>query len=328
MTTLLEVPGNPAPTGAVVERIEAADGVGLRVARWPAREMPSRGTVFVFQGRAEFIEKYFETIGELLGRGYAVVALDWRGQGLSDRLAADPRLGHVRHFADYFLDIDALVRSIARPACPPPWFALAHSMGGAISIAAAHAGRLPAERLVCSAPMIGIHRVPRGGQLLAEALTLLGRGAQYIPGGGATSIMTKPFAGNPLTRDEGRYARNGRIAADHPRLAIGDPSVRWVREALRLTARFEAQRHAIEVPTPLLLVAAGADTVVSTAAIEGYGARSRTGPALVIAGARHELLQETDAVRAEFWAAFDAFIPGSQARVAQGGLAPLVLRNG
>ena len=33
--------------------------------------------------------------------------------------------------------------------------------------------------------------------------------------------------------------------------------------------------------------------------------------AIVIPGARHEILMEREAIREQFWAAFDAFIPGS-----------------
>ena len=32
---------------------------------------------------------------------------------------------------------------------------------------------------------------------------------------------------------------------------------------------------------------------------------------IVIPGARHEILMERDAIREQFWAAFDAFIPGT-----------------
>jgi lysophospholipase len=34
---------------------------------------------------------------------------------------------------------------------------------------------------------------------------------------------------------------------------------------------------------------------------------------VVIVGAQHELMMERDAFREQFWAAFDAFIPGSRA---------------
>jgi alpha-beta hydrolase superfamily lysophospholipase len=54
--------------------------VTLRYARWAARGAP-QGTVCVFTGRSEAIEKYFETIADLLARGFAVAAMDWRGQG-------------------------------------------------------------------------------------------------------------------------------------------------------------------------------------------------------------------------------------------------------
>jgi len=52
-----------------------------------------KGTVCVFGGRGEFIEKYFETIGELRRRGFAVATMDWRGQGRSSRQLPDARKG-------------------------------------------------------------------------------------------------------------------------------------------------------------------------------------------------------------------------------------------
>jgi lysophospholipase len=37
----------------------------------------------------------------------------------------------------------------------------------------------------------------------------------------------------------------------------------------------------------------------------------RAGSHLVIAGSKHEILQEQDRYRGQFWAAFDAFVPGT-----------------
>ena len=72
---LVEIPGNPAPPGAVLHELAAADGVTLRAAVWPSRAQAPRGTMVVCTGRTEFIEKYFEFIGEVLARGYAAVAI-------------------------------------------------------------------------------------------------------------------------------------------------------------------------------------------------------------------------------------------------------------
>ena len=37
----------------------------------------------------------------------------------------------------------------------------------------------------------------------------------------------------------------------------------------------------------------------------------RVGSYLMIPGARHEILMETNRIRDEFWAAFDVFVPGT-----------------
>src|SRR4029077_21241574 len=90
----------------------------------------------------------------LRSRGFAVAMFDWRGQGLSDRALFDPRKGHVRSFAEYDLDLETFVKEVMLPDCPPPHFALAHSMGAAILIRAARNGRRWFDGGVLSAPML------------------------------------------------------------------------------------------------------------------------------------------------------------------------------
>ena len=80
---LVSIPANPVPDNVVTGTIKTPDGVSLRFARW-APPPGRKGTVVVLQGRAEFIEKYFETVRDLRARGFAVATFDWRGQGLSD----------------------------------------------------------------------------------------------------------------------------------------------------------------------------------------------------------------------------------------------------
>jgi lysophospholipase len=63
---------------------------------------------------------------------------------------------------------------------------------------------------------------------------------------------------------------------------------------------------------PLLLIAAGRDEIVSTPAIENFAMHLRAGSHLIIPGSRHEIIMEQDRYRAQFWAAFDAFIPGTR----------------
>jgi lysophospholipase len=310
---LLQTPDNPFPSKPTVTEVKAGDGVALRVAHWRPTERRVRGTVCILQGRAEFIERYFETVIDLRRRGFAVVAFDWRGQGGSGREIDNPKKGHVRDFSRYRLDLEAIRAQVLEPLMPKPHFALAHSMGGAIALWAAREGWLPFERLVATAPMIELClvRVTRMTRTSARLLRWLGFGKSFIPGGGETSLATKPFEGNRLTSDARRYARNAALATAMGEGAIGDPTITWTDAAFRLMGRLQDPRFALAVRTPTLIVAAGADPICATPAIERFAARLKAGHAIVLPGSRHEILMENDVIRSEFWAAFDAFVPGT-----------------
>ena len=310
---LIVTPDNPAPPGGVTSNLRAVDGMNLRVARWHPEGAPV-GTVVICQGRAEFIEKYFETIGELLERRLVVVAFDWRGQGLSGRELDNSRKGHIDDFSLYERDLEAVAGQVLEPFCPRPWFALGHSMGGAILLEQARAGRSPFERLALIGPMIDIHglRFPRAARLFAEILDTLGLGGAFIPGGRSASALTLPFEGNRLTSDPRRYRRNADIAAAAPGLAIGDPTIGWINAAFRMIKQFADAEYPRRVLTPTLVFASGADQVVDKRAVERFATRLKAGRYLEIPRVRHEILMERDIFRAQFWAAFDAYIPGAR----------------
>jgi len=309
---LISIPANPVPEGATVGTLKTTDGVMLRFARWeppPGR----KGTLCVFPGRAEFIEKYFEVVRDARARGFAVAMIDWRGQGLSERALGNARKGHVYDFAEYDRDLEAFVKEVVLPDCPPPLFALGHSMGAAVLLRSAYQGRRWFDRIVLSGPMIHLAGAAGSGFARASAqfMRLIGLGSQYVPGGGGTAINTLPFPGNNLTSDPVRYARTVAILEAEPSLGIGSPTVTWLDAAFKAMNEFADPNYASRLRQPLLLVAAGQDRVVSTPAIGAFAVRLRAGSHLVIPGARHELLMEQDRYREQFWAAFDAFVPGS-----------------
>lgn len=310
-------PDYPVPGHGKVWFAATRDGARLRFASWRPTARPVRGAVVLVQGRAEFIERYSETIAELRRRGFHVLAFDWRGQGGSQRFVRRQRKGHVGRLRHYEDDL-ALAMAQMRETLPGPYFVLAHSMGAALCLDAARRGALPVSRLVALAPMLGLSLVdrPEAARRLASLLFWLGFGKSFVPGGGDTAIATKPFEGNRLTGDPVRYARNAALSAQARHLSVGDPTIGWVHAAFRLMARLGAPSAATEIRVPTLIVAAGQDPVVSTPAIERFAARLKTGQALVLAGARHEILMESDAIRSRFWAAFDAFVPGEDNRPA------------
>jgi lysophospholipase len=286
--TLVSIPANPVPDNVVSGTLKTPDGVSLRFARW-APPPGRKGTVCLFQGRSDFIEKYYETVRDLRARGFAVATLDWRGQGLSDRALRNRRKGYVRSFAQYQIDLEAFINEVVLPDCPPPIFALAQSMGGTILLRAAHAGCRWFDRIVLLSPMISLPGMRRlaATRMLVRSMRLMGLGTSYVPGGDATAMMMKPFAGNLLTSDPVRYARNAAVLEAEPALAIGWPTVAWTDSAFRIMGD------------------------MSEPAIDDFAVRLRAGSHLVVPGARHELLMEQDRFRLQALAAFDAFVPGS-----------------
>ena len=216
-------------------------------------------------------------------------------------------------YPEYDLDLETFVREIVLPDCPPPLFALGHSMGAAMLIRAAQKGRRWFDRVVLCAPMIGL--AGRAGSGFAggsaRTLRLFGLGRSYVPGGRSTPVASLPFVGNVLSSDPVRYARTAAIVEAEPTLGLGSPTVAWIDSAYAAMRDFAEPQYPERIRQPILIVAAGQDDVVSTPLTGRFATRLRVGSHLVIAGARHEILMEQDRHRTQFWAAFDAFVPGT-----------------
>jgi lysophospholipase len=220
--------------------------------------------------------------------------------------------GHVRDFADYEEDLSHFMKGVVLPDCPMPYYALAHSMAGAVLFNAATKRGNWFSRMVMTAPMVELMGLPMSQGLcarFADAATLFGLGRLSVPGK-AEQWNSDVFEGNPLTSDRERFFRNAGVLQAAPQLAVGPPTIGWLNAAFEAMARLKDEKYAPRIRIPSLLVAAGDDQVVSSKAIEDLASRLRAGSQIVLRGARHEILQERDSIREQFWAAFDAFVPG------------------
>jgi lysophospholipase len=311
---LVATPKNPIPLGVSVGVLKGKGGVPLRYARWRSALKERHGTVCIFPGRSEFIEKYFEVVGELRRRGFAVAVLDWRGQGGSGRLMRNSLKGHVKSFNDYEDDVTRFMNEVALPDCPPPYYALAHSMGGTVLLKAATMRGCWFSRMVLTAPMLeiaGLPMPPAAVSGITTGLSLCGLGRIAVPGGMKEYVANQTFEANPLTGDHERFMRNLSVANAAPGLAVGAPTIGWLRGALSAMAALNSDRFPDRLRVPVLMLAAGDDRIVSSKAIELFADRLKVGTQILLRGSRHEILQERDLIREQFWAAFDAFVPGA-----------------
>lgn len=287
------------PPGGRAFWLATADGVRIRAALWP--RAGAKGTVLLLPGRTEYIEKYGRAAADLAQRGYATVSVDVRGQGLADRALPDRMAGHVGDFADYQHDIDAVMALMDRLDLPGPRFLMTHSMGGCIGLRALARG-LQVQAAVFSSPMWGISMAAwmrPVAQAISTASAWFNLSHRYAPGtGGRTYVLEVPFEGNVLTTDPDMWAYMQRQVATHPELALGGPSLGWLKAAL---AECQALSQMESPACPAVCSLGLAEKVVDTAPVHLRMARWPGGRLDLYPGAEHEVLMETPAARRQFY---------------------------
>ncbi|MGP9789810.1 alpha/beta fold hydrolase [Roseinatronobacter sp. NSM] len=286
-----------APAGGRVVWGHAEDGTRLRLALWPPGP---RGMVAIFPGRTEMVEKYGRVISDLAARGYGAAVIDWRGQGLSDRMAGTPLLGDIPDFAHFQRDVAVLRDLLDTHAPDAPRFVLAHSMGGCIALRALLNG-FAARAVSFSAPMWGL---PLTGALrrtitaLRPALGLSRLDLREVPGAGIEfRLWENPFDNNDLTSDRATYDWMQHQVQSCPVLRLGAPSLRWLLAALVETTALAT------LPAPAIAAYCGLGTrerIVSGDAIETRMSAWPNGRLDMFEGALHELLMEQPKTRADF----------------------------
>ena len=302
--------GNKAPDNIQCVEVVASDGVRLRAAY--AIPKNPKGTVLIFGGRAEFIERYFETMSDLMRLGYGVATFDWRGQGGSQRLLIDSNLGYINSFADYDSDIDAVYTRVLVAQCPKPFYGLAHSTGGHMMLRALR-GKKWLERAVITSPLLGLNfgAWPASiARLLATVATHTGFGKAPILGSSSQTLKDLPFAGNVLTSDRRRWDRDAATLVAHPELGTGAPTYSWVNATLNSIDELQKWPITQGPSCPTLIVMAGLDRLVSNTGTKAFLERAPGFSAITIADSQHEIMNEKPEIRERFLAAFGAFISG------------------
>ncbi len=287
-----DIAGNPH---GICHWLTCVDGVRIRVGHWPAEN--AKGTVLIFPGRTEYIEKYARTATDLTARGFASVTIDWRGQGIADRLLDNRAIGHVDVFEDYQLDVMAMLAHVKKLDLPEPYFLLAHSMGGCIGLRALYDG-LPVKAAAFSAPMWGIKMSPALRPIawgLSSVSKPLGFSGIFAPGQHAeTYVLRADAQDNTLTSDISSFDILKNQLTAHPDLALGGPSLHWLNESLR------EMRHLAQRPSPNLpcITFLGTDEViVDPDRIYERMNRWPQGDLVVLENGRHEVLMERPDLR-------------------------------
>ncbi|MGQ0676755.1 MAG: alpha/beta fold hydrolase [Rhodospirillales bacterium] len=301
----------PAPPGLQAYRLNAPMGGTVRFAHWRPPHPPGVGAALVLPGLGEFVEKYHETVQDLLDRGWSVFVLDWFGQGLSTRALANRQKVHVPDFRRYLSDLDKLVETALPPHSDMPRLLLAHSMGGHLALRHLFEHPRSFDVAVLSSPMVDLDYGPLPRLLArgqAEAACALGLGRNYLFGAGDYDPKRARFQGNRLTHDRRRFFDQHAWIARRPKLAVGGPTFAWLRAAQHSIRATERRGFGRGVKIPVLVMAAEQERRVSVAATQRLARAIPNAAYIGIADARHEILMETDEIRALFWQRVDGFL--------------------
>ncbi|MES2473444.1 MAG: alpha/beta hydrolase [Pseudomonadota bacterium] len=290
-----------------------AVGADLRAARFdPDPSVARKGVCVLLNGQTEFIEKYFEVIDELRGRGFAVATMDWRGQGGSGRLLSDDhRKSFIGSFDEYDQDLETLLNWIVTPLLNPGEkpVALAHSMGAHNLLRALVKNPARFAWVVLNAPMIAISL--RGQrQIIVNAVTAFevwrGNRAGWVWGMEARDPHNVSFATQMVTSDPQRFERTQMLLRENPDLRLAGATWGWLAAALASMKWLRGQAR--NITTPMLVVGAGEDRICLTPEAKAFAQAAPNADFVEIAGAGHEILMEKNVLRAKFWDAFDGFV--------------------
>lgn len=223
----------------------------------------------------------------------------------------------MRDFSEYDADLRAFMEQVVSPEATAPPIALAHSMGAHILLRALH--RAPEEfaAAVMTAPLLRA-RTRGYSRRLVRTITLAhartGFGNRWVWGMQDRDPLRILFQDNLVTSDRERFARVRVFLAEHPGIRLAGPTWRWLEAAYRSMAQMEEPGFAEAIATPCLLLGAGRDRIVETAAISDFARRLPDGRYVEIPEAEHEIMMENDSIREKFWHEFDNFVEAYKPR--------------
>ena len=257
------------------------------------------GSVAISSGRIEAYVKYKELVFELFQAGYSVFIHDHRGQGLSGRMTDNPHQGYVEDFDDFVDDFKTFYETVISPHSNTVPKLICHSMGSAIG--ALYTLKYPEDfaKVVFCAPMFGLRPALPGwvGNLLVSSHKLFNKLTSKSPlyFWGQSDFKPEPFETNELTQSQVRYEIFLEEYKAEPKVQLGGVTGQWLGAAVKVID--EIQRRAGEINLPVLLLQAGADTIVDNGGQDKVFAGLKNAEKWYVEGARHEILVEAEKYR-------------------------------
>ena len=303
----LELENYKAPAGIKSIYIEMDDGIKIRVCYWLSKEKNNSGTILLQQGHNEFIEKYFETIDEFQKRGYAVIAFDWRGQGMSGRMIKETEKSYIKNFERHDKDFDEILKFVEIKKFPIPYIGIGHSMGGCLMLSAFYRHPKKLRVGILSAPMLGFKN--EGFLKAASSLmNLTKKDTDYLIGSKPNMGVETPFKKNDLTRDTERYERTLKLVRKHPSIRLWGVTNSFAKAVNQRFKIIRKKGWVEEIETKVLVINSLEDRVVDPVKTLKTIKRLKNYEIIDFKDCEHEIFMEREIHRNRMWNKIDNFL--------------------
>ena len=256
--------------------------------------------IVVVPGRGQSSIVFSELVSKLPTQTHDVFLLDHRGQGFSERLVDEHDGGYVQNFDHYVDDLHQLIEE--QLSNYSEITLLGHSMGGAISVRYLQKySNNRVQQLILTNPMLELS-LPIPEWVVQKLIENHGEKngfSSYIPDGQAYNPPS--FKENVLTNNEKLYRYAVDLRKQFPQIKVGDATVQWLLEALRITSEITQDEEIKKLNIPITLFISEKDTVVegdtAISICDDLKSQGKACQACVFKGAKHEVLDEVDTVR-------------------------------
>lgn len=268
------------------------DGKSIHYIAYLADE--PRASIIVSHGFTESAEKYHELAYYFLLEGYNVFLPEHRGHARSYREVSDPTLTHIDRFSEYTRDFLAFSRRV-REVAKEEVYLFAHSMGCAIGMLAAEEEPSLFASIVLSSPMV----MPKSGGIPAFAGRILTGIFCLFGMGKKRAFVTGEYPGHESFEDscktsKERFTEYEEIRESTPLFQNYGPSYRWIYESLKVKRQLLRRGAPERVEGAVLMLLAGADTMVREDAARALAARIPNITITRYPRAKHEIYGSED----------------------------------
>ncbi len=283
----------------------------------PVGEM--KGRVVFTPGYGDSVNYHYDAVRKWQERGFEVFAMDWVGQGLSDR--ENPH--HIQDPNDrlmnrHMLDLQKFVKDVVPQDGTRPLLLATHSMGGHIGML--HLKTFPNtfDGAVMAAPLLDLNTsvLPRPVfKGIVSALNSLGLDDNSLPNWRGLLNRVKATSNNieeltsrnpeNLTLTEQGQLRMRELLKG---VEIGLPTWGFLRRIYPSLDQMRKDDYFDSIRTPVLLVAAGRDELIENNSIRFAAKELPKGHLLELPTSAHGVWNDSEKNKDTLWKAIDQFV--------------------